>query len=78
MSRHEVRAALLDYAREWAAGTADRKQGEIQALLAACRPDRSPMWRWAVFTILAKAVRMGSTNAQADHLDLLTARGEQP
>ena len=72
---NDTRTALLTYAREWNAGTADNRQGEIQALLAACRPDRSPMWRWAVFIIIAKAVRMGSTNAQADHLDLLTGGG---
>ena len=58
----DARAALLDYAREWAAGPVG--ESEIQALLAALRPDRSPMWRWGVFENLASAVALADPVAR--------------
>ena len=72
MSRHEVRMALLDYAREYNAGALERRQSEVQALLEACRPDRSPMWRWAMFTSLAGAEARGGIPTRDQLLKSLT------
>ncbi|HEY9367525.1 hypothetical protein [Streptomyces sp.] len=75
MSRHEVRMALLDYAREWNSGLLDNRQSEVQALLKACRPARSPMWRWGVFQQLAFALVVGNARHRDIYLDLLTGGG---
>jgi hypothetical protein len=59
MTATDVRDALEDYAREWLAGHLDRRTHEIRALLDTCRPDWSPMLRWAVFLELCDAELSG-------------------
>lgn len=49
----DARTALLTYAREYRTGVLDDREHEVQDLLAALRPDRSPRWRWRIFELAA-------------------------
>lgn len=67
----DVRTALLTYARDWNNGLLYTRQGEIQKLLAARQPSKSPMWRWRTFELLVEAVVTGDKTGRDDYLDEL-------